>query len=425
MTEQLLHYIWQYQYFNTKHLRTTGGENILVIHPGIHNKNQGPDFLSAKLKIGDTTWAGNVELHVHSREWNEHEHSLDDNYRNVILHVVWMDGGDTVLDFPTLELQAFVPKLLLDKYRLLMEQPSFIACENHISAVDNLTIIAWKDRLVAERLEQRALQVEQLLEQCNGHWEQCCLVLLARNFGMKVNTDAFQKIMASIPFAILQRHRSQLIQLEALLFGQAGLLEREFSEAYPAMLKKEYAFLAKKYNLKSAGIPLFFLRMRPANFPTIRLAQLAALIHNNSGFFSMFTGSDDLHEVAKIFAVEANDYWLHHYVFDETSAYRKKSPGKQMIVNIFLNTIIPLLFSYGKHYKKEDQKVKAMRWLNKLPPEANSITAGFVKLKVENSTASDSQALLQLRQQYCDHKKCLHCAVGNAILKKQVTTDNR
>lgn len=419
MTEQLLHYIWQYQHFNSKDMYTTGGEAIQVIHAGMHNKNQGPDFLNAKLRIGNTTWAGSIELHVRSREWHEHDHSKDDNYRNVILHVVWIDDVDPCLSFPTLELQSCVPKLLLDKYRLLMEQQGFIPCEKQVATVEKLIITAWKDRLVAERLQQKSMQAELLLRQCNNHWEQCCLVMLARSFGMKVNADAFEKIAISIPYSILQKHRSQLIQLEALLFGQAGLLDKDFKEQYPVMLKKEYRFLAKKYGLHPVGMPLFFLRMRPANFPSVRLAQLAALLHNQANFFSVMLDSNDLQDVAKLFHVEVNDYWLYHYCFDEESAYRRKSPGQPMIMNIFINTVLPLLFCYGNIYGKEDVKAKAMRWLSGMSPEINSITANFSRLGMKNSTASDSQALIQLKQYYCDQRKCLECAIGNAILKKQ------
>ena len=286
MTERLLQYIWQFQYFNARNLQTTQGESLQIIYNGTYNTNQGPDFLNAKIKTGSTTWAGNIEMHIKSSDWQTHQHSDDKNYKNVILHVVWLHDATVLLPFPTLELQQLVSSVLLGKYEELMQSALFIPCQNHIKEVSALTFTAWKERLLIERLQQRALYVENLLAQNNQHWEESFWWMLAKNFGIKINADAFEKIAQSIPLNILAKHKNQVQQLEALLMGQAGILDKTFEDDYANMLAREYIFLQKKYGLKKAHAPIYFLRMRPANFPTIRLAQLAALIQQSQHLFS-------------------------------------------------------------------------------------------------------------------------------------------
>ena len=418
MTERLLQYIWQFQYFNNSSLQTTDTQPVQVINPGIYNTNQGPDFLNAKIKIDDTIWAGSVELHIHTSDWQEHNHSKDKNYSNVILHVVWNDDVDLKLSFPTLELKNIVPKLLLKKYEELMQDTQFIPCEKQLHRIEPLLMISWKERLLIERLQQKTIYIERLLDKAKMHWEEIFWWMLARNFGIKVNSDAFEKIAQSISINILSKHKAQLIQLEALLMGQSGLLENEFKEDYPVMLQKEYRFLQQKYKLKQVHAPLYFLRMRPANFPTIRLAQLASLIWQSEHLFSQIKETVDFHKVEKLFSVTANDYWHYHYVFDETSSFKKKTLGKQMINNILINTVVAVLYAYGYFNNNESYKNKALHWMANIISEKNSITEGFQSLGVENKTACDSQALIQLKNEYCDHKRCLQCAIGNKILKE-------
>ena len=418
MTERLLQYIWQSQYFNKSMLQTSDAQSLQVIQPGMYNTNQGPDFLNAKIKIGNTIWVGSVELHINTSDWKEHNHSNDKNYSNVILHVVWNDDVDLELSFPTLELKNIVSKLLLKRYEELMQGTQFIPCEKQLQQVEPFLVVTWKDRLLVERLQQKACHIERSLEQSKMHWEEIFWWMLARNFGIKVNSDAFEKIAHSIPFNILSKHRLQLIQLEALLMGQAGLLENEFTEDYPVMLRKEYRFLQQKYKLKNIHAPLYFLRMRPANFPTIRLAQLASLIHQSDRLFSTIKEMAGIHEVEKLFSVTANDYWHYHYVFDEISAFKKKTLGKQMVNNILINTIVPVLYAYGYINSNDYYKNKALHWMGKITAEKNSITQTFESLGIENKTAHDSQALIQLKNEYCDHKHCLQCAIGNKILKE-------
>ena len=422
MREEILQYIWKFQYYNTNDLQCINGESITVIQSGVHNVNQGPDFIEAKIRINHTLWAGNVELHINSSDWNRHKHSADNNYNNIILHVVWnhdmeiKDGNGNHL--PTLELQSRVSKLLLEKYKQLLESASFIPCEKMQINISDLALMAWKQRLAAERLLLKSENIFKILQQTNYHWEETFWWLIAANFGLKVNSEMFKKIAQTLPQNLFAKHKNSIIQIEALLFGQAGLLEKDFDEKYPEMLKKEYEFYRKKYKLQPVDGELFFLRMRPANFPTIRLAQLAMLIHNSEHLFSKIKETGSVKELKTMFAVEANDYWHYHYIFDEESDFKIKRLGKQMIENILINTIVPIVFCYGLHHNDEFYKEKAIKWLEEITPEKNSITKGFEQLVYSNKTAFDSQAFIQLKNQYCNHKRCLDCAIGNSLLKK-------
>jgi hypothetical protein len=425
MTERLLQFIWQFQYFNKGDLTTTAGESIQIISPGHYNTNQGPDFSDAKIKIGNTTWAGSVELHLFHSGWEQHGHHADSNYNNVILHVVWEDDitrkpvpGKLI---PLLELKQRVSKLLLQRYEELMNASSFIPCEKMIATVKEITWQSWKERLLAERLLRKAKTVELFQQQNNDHWEESFWWLLARNFGIKVNADAFEAIAKSIPVNILAKHKSQIHQVESLLMGQAGLLEEDFTEDYPGLLQREYRFLKKKYNLNPIRMPIHFLRMRPGNFPTLRLAQLAVLITESSHLFSKIKEAKSVTEIKKWFDVTANDYWHYHYRFDEQSAFKKKKLGTSMIDNIIINTVCPVLFAYGNYHNEEKYKQKALNWLEEIYAESNSITNGFKKLRIENKSAYDSQALIELRNEYCNKKRCLDCAVGNFLLRNEQT----
>jgi hypothetical protein len=417
MTERLLQFIWQFQYFNKSELITSEGEPLQIIFPGQYNTNQGPDFSEAKIKIGGTTWAGNIELHLKTSDWNKHNHHRDDNYNNVILHVVWENDIVQTNSVPVFELKERVSKILLQRYESLMNAAGFIACENSIHVVRDITWESWKERLMAERLIRKAKAAENYLQQSGYHWEETFWWLLARNFGMKVNADIFEEIARSIPLNILRKHKNQIHQLESLLLGQSNLLKRKFEDEYPKMLQKEYEFYKRKYELRPVAGNLFFLRMRPGNFPTIRLAQLAMLVHESAHLFSKLKEAGSVNEIKKWFDVTANDYWHYHYSVDETSSFKKKKLGAAMIDNIIINTIAPLLFAYGSYHNEEKYKQKALQWLEETLPESNSITKRFQELKIENKTAFDSQALIELKNEYCNKKRCLECSIGNAILK--------
>jgi Protein of unknown function (DUF2851) len=422
MTERLLQFIWQLQYFNRARLLTAEGESLSIFHQGNINTNQGPDFLDAKIKVGDTQWAGNIELHIKSSDWKLHNHSNDKNYRNVILHVVWEDDANLRLAFPVLELQNKVSKILLARFDELMNAKSFIACETNIKQVTPIIWVAWKERLLVERMQKKAAVIMGYLDDTNNHWEETFWWLIAKNFGISVNSDGFEKLARSLPIAILSKHKNQIHQAEALLFGQAGLLENNFTEDYPQLLQKEYRFYKTKYQLQTIPIPLHFLRMRPSNFPTVRLAQLAMLVHNSTHLFSIVKETTALADVKKLLNVTANDYWNYHYHFDEITGFREKNLGNQMINSIIINTIVPILFAYGHHHKENGYKERAMSWLEQIAAEKNNITNGFTVLGIGNKNGFDSQALIQLKNEYCDQKRCLECAVGNKLLRPQSQT---
>ena len=416
MTERLLQFIWRFQYFNKGELQTTTGEDVQIIFPGTYNTNQGPDFSDAKIMIGKTTWAGSVELHLLSSDWKRHNHHNDKNYNNVILHVVWEDDFPNY-NIPVLKLKNRVAKILLQRYEGLMNAKGFIPCENDISSIKPIVLNSWKDRLLAERLIRKSAIVETFLNQNNHHWEETFWWLLARNFGIKINADAFESMARRIPVTILAKHKNQIHQLEALLMGQANLLTGKFTDDYPVMLRKEYEFYKNKYKLRPGMVSPFFLRMRPGNFPTIRLAQLAMVIHQSEHLFSKIKETHSLNDVKKWLDVTANDYWHYHYRFDQSSPFKKKNLGEAMIDNIVVNTLCSMLFAYGHFHKEQTYKDKALQWLEETTAESNSITKGFQQFGLQNKNARDSQALIELKNEYCNKKRCLDCAVGNMLFK--------
>ncbi len=418
MTEKLLQYIWQFQYFNRSDLVTTRGEGVEIIFPGTKNNNQGPDFLAARIKIGNTLLAGSVELHLKTSEWKAHGHEEDENYKNVILHVVLHDDAPGLNNLPVLELHHRIPKLLLYKYETLMQQQAFVPCAATIAQVSELTWQSWKERLAAERLTRKSKRILDVLQRSGNHWEETFWQLLARNFGTKVNADAFENIAQTLPLRLFAKHKQSIQQLEALLFGQANLLPKEPADDYTKLLVREYGFLKTKYNLQPAAIPVHFLRMRPPNFPTLRLAQLAALVQQSEHLFSKIVEAKNVANVKQWLAVTANDYWHYHYRFGEPTAYKPKTIGDNMIDNIIINTVVPTLFAYGLYHQKEELKEKAIEWLQATAAESNYITKGFKDVSVANASAFDSQALIELKNEYCHYRRCLDCAVGNAVLKK-------
>ncbi|HUR66187.1 MAG TPA: DUF2851 family protein, partial [Chitinophagaceae bacterium] len=316
-----------------------------------------------------------------------------------------------------LELKGRVSGLLLQRYEELMNSSYFIPCEKIIHTVKDIAWKSWKERLLAERLIRKAKVVEGLLEQTNYHWEETFWWVLAKNFGATVNATAFEAIARSVPVKLMAKHRSQIHQLEALLLGQAGLLNGSFEEDYPQLLQKEYQFLRDKYKLTPIHHPIHFLRMRPGNFPTIRLAQLAILLQHSQSLFSKTREISYAKDIHRLFDVTANDYWHYHYRFDEASAFKKKNLGKGMIDTLIINTVCPVLFAYGTYHGEQAYKDKAVKWLEETAAENNNITKGFQQLGIENKNASDSQALIELKNEYCGNKRCLECGVGNALLR--------
>ena len=421
MKEKLLHFIWKYQYFNKSCLETLRGEPLEIRFPGNYNLNQGADFSEAIIKIGSIILAGNIELHVKSSDWQKHHHSSDDNYSNIVLHVVWeadMEISDRFSNpIPSLELQTLVPKLLIKRYEQLMEDTATIHCVKYLPVINELGWTKWKETLAVERLLEKSARVVELFRASNNHWEEVFWWLLASGFGIKVNTELFEDVARSLPVSLLARHKNQLHQLEALLLGQANLLETDFEESYPVLLQKEYRFLQKKYKLRKISNSAHFLRMRPANFPTIRLAQLAMLIYQSKHLFATIKSLENIKEVKNLFDITCNDYWHYHYIPGEITSYKPKHIGAQMIDSVIINSVVPVLFAFGMVNGDETVKAKALGWLTELRPESNSIITGWKKAGITCKNAMESQALLQLQQHFCNQKKCLQCSVGNKLLR--------
>ncbi len=421
--EVFLHYVWKLQLLEQNDLKTVGGEPLELQQVGLLNHHAGPDFLNARIKIGATLWAGSVEIHKKSSDWLAHKHSDDRAYDNTILHVVYEHdhaikraSGELI---PTLELKDKIPAKYVERYWKLIYNNYWIPCEPQMGQMSQLSarLWLWIDRLATERLEQKTSLVQAELKQTKNNWEETFYRLLARNFGVKQNTTSFEALAKSLPLKILTKHKQSIFQLEALLFGQAGFLTKEMKENYPLKLQKEYQYLQQKYQLKSLNVASWkFSKMRPAAFPTIRLAQLARLIHQSTHLFSKILAEDDPKQIMAFFEVELQDYWLNHYRLGEESVSRKKSLGKATVQLILINTVVPLLFEYGKSIGNNHYKQKAMRILEQLPAEKNSIMTHWENLGIKPNSALDSQALLHLKNNYCKEKKCLDCAIGHKIM---------
>lgn len=421
--EDFLYFLWRFKRFDFNDLRTTTGEAITLIALGEYNTHAGPDFLNAKIKIGDTLWAGNVEMHLFASDWLKHKHQEDAAYENVILHVVY--EADEVIKYkdgtaiPALELRKRIPSNLLSQYLKLLHNEYWIPCQHQFHNVSDFTKSLWYDRLLIERLEEKTKAIKMALDRNTGDWEETFYQFMARNFGLKVNAEPFEHLARSLPHITLAKHKNSLFQLEALLFGQAGLLSEEFDDDYPNQLKKEYQFLKTKHQLTPIPVASWrFLRLRPANFPTIRLAQFATLVYQSTHLFSKILKINTFKEIEELLKVQLSDYWLTHYTFDSESDKRNKSLGKTTIRLIIINTIVPFLFLYGKETANDDYKDKALQLLEELPAEKNSIINKWKDLGVVSSSAYHTQALLQLKNVYCSKSRCLECSVGNALLKK-------
>lgn len=422
--EDFLHYIWKFRLFDRANLRTTDGEEIEIYSAGLHNSDSGPDFQNARIRIGGTTWAGNVEVHLSSSDWKRHGHSTDNAYENVILHVVYRNDKPLILSnsrrVPTLELQTRIPDELYNRYhRLIFGDQSIIPCEASIGSVDSLTLHNWLTRVLVERLEKKSAAVISALEVNRGDWEETFYQFLAANFGFKTNAVPFELLAKSLPQNILAKHKNNPLQIEALIFGQAGFLNADFNEEYPRKLKTEYDFLRKKYQLKPVENHLWkFMRLRPANFPTIRLAQFAGLAEQSNHLFSKILEIKDVKTLQSLFVgVKVNPYWENHYRFDVESAHSPKNLGTDSINILLLNTLALFLFSYGRYNQIQHFINRGLQLLEFLPREHNNIVTDFTNLGVKIKSAFESQALIELKNSYCNHKKCLHCGVGNKILK--------
>lgn len=420
MKEDFLQFIWKYKRFQNLNLKTTRGNDISIINFGQVNFNSGPDIFNAKIQIGDQIWAGNVEFHIKSSDWYVHKHDIDLAYENVILHVVWhfnteitrKDG--TTID--TLELSKFVDPNLVENYHELINSKTWINCEKDFSKIDNFIFHNWIERLYVERLEQKSEPISLMLGRFNNDWEQILFIMLFRSFGLKVNGDAFESIAKSIDYNVVRKTRYSALDLEALFFGQAKLLEKEISDPYYLELKGRYDYLKHKFKLNTTGIiSVKYFRLRPSNFPTIRLAQLAGLYFSTDKLFSKVINLDKVEDIYNLFRFETSQFWTTHYNFSNTSIIKSTYLSKSFINLIIINAIIPLKYMYLKSLGKFNEEI-LFNMIEKIPLENNRIIRSFQKLKPLPKNSLISQGLLQLKTNYCDKNNCMSCAIGNSLL---------
>ncbi|WP_196885194.1 DUF2851 family protein [Aureivirga sp. CE67] len=423
MKEDFLHYVWKYKLFNALSLETTEKEKIKIEYVGTQNYDSGPDFFNAKLHIDEQLWAGNVEIHLNSSDWYAHNHETDSSYDNVILHVVWNHDSEIFREnnskIPTLELKDLVGKELLENYnKIQFHRDKWIVCENEISSVSNFTFSNWLERLYFERLEQKSFVIREYLEKTKFDWEAVLFKMLAKNFGLKANADAFLNLANSFDFSILRKESAKLESLESLLFGQAGMLNEPIEDVTYKKMQKEYAYLRTKYGIQ----PIFegqvkFFRLRPVNFPTIRLSQLANLYHREQNLFSKLMDFTEIEEYYNIFTVETSAYWKSHYTFKtESSKSQSKKLTKAFIDLLLINTVIPFRFVYLNHVGKFDED-EILRLAKGIKAEKNRIISKFEDLNVDSENSYESQALIQLKNYYCENQRCLHCQIGDSLIR--------
>lgn len=421
MKEDFLHHVWLHKRINVMQLFTTAKEKIEILNFGNYLQTSGPDFFNAQLIIGNQKWAGNIEIHVKSSDWYLHHHETDVNYNNVILHVVW--EHDTPVfrndntEIPTLELKNYVDETELKRYLSLSTEKTWIYCENQLNFVDDFVLNNWKERLYFERLEHKAVFIETLLHNTNNDWEAACFVLIAKSFGLNVNGETFAKMAQIIPFSIIRKEQYDVENLEALFFGIIGILSSNSEDNYYKSLKTKWQYFQTKYNIQSLpSNEVQFFKLRPDNFPTIRLAQLASLYAENLHLFSLILKAKSMSEFYALFKVGVSEYWLTHYNFDAISPKKRKSISNNFIDLLLINAIFPLLYVYSeKHHLNKSDFI--LELLTNIKPEKNTIIDKFKQFGCQVNSAMDSQSFLQLKKEYCEKKKCLKCAIGISILK--------
>ena len=419
--EQLLHYVWKHKLFALKPLQTTDGQTVEVIDPGLPNMHAGPDFFNAKIKINGVLWVGNIEIHQQASDWFKHGHQQDAAYDSVILHIASRIDAAPVRSNgePIPQMELHCPPSVEANYKNLLKEDHYPACHSLIPSLPAFLVHSWLSRLQAERFEDKAAQIQKRLEACNRDWENAFFITLARNFGFGVNSDTFELWAKTIPMGAVNKHRDNLFQIEAIFFGQAGLLQELPLDAYTEAMIKEYQYLQHKFSLTPSGECHWrFLRMRPGNFPHIRIAQLACLYYHAQGLLSQLMEAETLKQVRNLLCGGTSEYWLTHYRFGETSPSHPKSLSGKSIDLLIINTVIPFLYTYGKHKANEALCQRACTFLEELKPEDNYIIRMWQECGLKAAHAGDSQALIQLKKNYCDLKKCLYCRIGYEYLKR-------
>lgn len=419
--EQLLHYVWKHKIFPLKELKTTTGQQVEVIDTGLANTDAGPDFFNAKLKLDGVLWIGNIEIHERSSDWFKHGHHADAGYNSVILHIaseidteISRSNGERIP-----QIQLICPEAVRTNYKELLETDSYPPCYRIIPSLPPFTAHSWMTALQMERFEQKATLLNERLKRCQGNWEDAFFITLARNFGFGLNGDAFETWAHRLPFRAVDKHRNDLFQIEAIFFGQAGILEDSDGDGYYLRLKKEYTYLQHKFGLIPMDASLWrFLRLRPANFPHIRIAQLACLYHRAYGLLSRIMETETLQGVRDILKGGTSEYWLTHYTFGGSSPSRQKTLSNTSLDLLIINTVVTFLYAYGLHKGNRVLCARAGSFLEELKAENNYITRMWEQCGMKASNAADSQALIQLKKEYCDKKKCLYCRIGYEYLKR-------
>jgi hypothetical protein len=424
MKEDFLHYLWKFKKFDISNLTTSNGEKLTIENSGSYLQLAGPDFFNSQITIDNQKWAGNIEIHLKSSDWYSHHHERDSNYDSVILHVVWEHDVEIYrqnnAEIPVLILKELVSKETLANYHSLVSPKSWIYCEKQIEFINSFIMLSWQERLFFERLERKSKSIFELAESSLQDWDAILFCQLAKNFGLNTNGDSFYNMANSIPFSIIRKEGNDLFNLESLLFGIAGLLEINKEDHYYKKLKTNFDYLVHKYQLQSNSFtPLQFFKHRPDNFPTIRVSQLANVYYCQQQLFSKIIKADNVAAIYDIFDKSVSEYWKTHYQFDKISPKKKKGLSKSFIDLLIINTIIPLQFAYAKSQGKEISD-KLISLLNQVQPESNAIIEKFSSFGLKAQNAFETQALLQLKNEYCNKSRCLECTIGMELLKSEV-----
>lgn len=423
MSEFFIHYVWQFQYFSKLDLKTTSGEPLHIFSPGMRNQDSGPDFLTARIRVGEMQWVGCVEIHIDASGWMQHKHNVDEAYENVILHVVWRNDKPVYRSdgslLPTLEIGPRVEENLIFSYKRLINSVDLVPCSYALPQVKTLILNAALDKVGITRLESKARDVLTLLERNRGDWEETTYQLVARNFGFKVNAEPLFQLAQALSVKLLLKHADTPVQVEALLFGMAGFLDEDEEDGYYLILQREFSLLRQKYKLDGRmmkKVQWKFLRLRPANFPTLRLAQLAALIVLQKNLFSKCVHGEMV-ELKHVFANQPSVYWHTHYNFSRKSAGKDAIPGIASIDNVIINSVVPLLAAYSIFKDESVYMERAVLLLQQVPSEQNRITRTWASMSVKSRNAFDSQALIELYNNFCSRHRCLDCNIGASLMK--------
>ena len=424
MREDFLHYVWRHKKITTViELTTEQGQRLEIIRFGEYLQTAGPDFFNAQIRLNGQLWAGTIEMHVKSSDWYSHRHEQDKAYENVILHVVWQDdipvirADNTII--PTLVLQKYVQTASLENYEKLMSSRNELLCETEIQELPVFVWELWKEKLLLERLEKKAVHIEKYLLNTQNNWEEVLYLLLLRSFGLNRNGDSFEQLGKHIPWQVIRKERNHILHVESLFFGSCGWLKQSHTP-YQKELKKTFEYLLHKHQIiQNNYIEPQFFKLRPDNFPTIRLAQLAQLLHQSSELFNrLVVQSLSYTEIVQLLKVNVSDFWKTHYVFEKESPFKNKAISASFVDLLLINTFLPLQFVYRKH-RGEYPFEKATDIYQQLPSEKNAITDLFSKHKIKCHSAFDSQALKELKTYYCDQQNCLSCAVGHYVLSNE------